>query len=396
MKKVLFNLFIPILLSTLLWISFWFAQTNIPTNMDDYSSGLALYFAGAKPTTMKVLINKYCDAVLNQSFLWKNITWEDYYYSAKDSIFVYILCHNVSPWFDVNFNEKFNSTKEGYFKESSFSWLWIVDYTQRVDYDVCDPNSNLQYCDLTYHIPRVFNMILNDIFSIQQSRVYALTNPDFSESTVEDQIDTYAKDKFNIKFCDSTDWKYPKLCKTMETYIKASAKLIKGLEILNYTNLLKEANSSSNYYTLCKDTFWKYEFNILSCWLFGYGFNVNKMYLNLIYNEFLYYSLFVKYYNYAIINNPSLAPTQKKEDVELDKSYLKNKAYEFNREVNSSQQAISLTIKMLREMDVTFPLHVWFMMYQEDLLNLRDKSLYKIVTPFYTLYGKLRNVQTKD
>jgi len=37
--------------------------------MDDYSSGLALYFAGAKPTTMKVLINKYCDAVLNQSFL---------------------------------------------------------------------------------------------------------------------------------------------------------------------------------------------------------------------------------------------------------------------------------------------------------------------------------------
>jgi|GEM_PF-4747783 len=82
------------------------------------------------------------------------------------------------------------------------------------------------------------------------------------------------------------------------------------------------------------------------------------MYLNLIYNEFLYYSLFVKYYNYAIINNPGLAPTQKKEDVELDKSYLKNKAYEFNREVNSSQQAISLTIKMLREMDVTFPLHV--------------------------------------
>jgi len=48
-------------------------------------------------------------------------------------------------------------------------------------------------------------MILNDIFSIQQSRVYALTNPDFSESTVEDQIDIYAKDKFNIKFCDSTD-----------------------------------------------------------------------------------------------------------------------------------------------------------------------------------------------
>jgi hypothetical protein len=55
-----------------------------------------------------------------------------------------------------------------------------------------------------------------------------------------------------------------------------------------------------------------------------------------------------------------------------------------------------VAMKMLREIDISFPLHVWFMMYQEDLLSLRDKSLYKIVTPFYTLYGKFRNVQTKD
>jgi hypothetical protein len=120
------------------------------------------------------------------------------------------------------------------------------------------------------------------------------------------------------------------------------------------------------------------------------------MYLNLVYNEFLHYALFVKYYNHVILNNPNLAPAKEKKDYTMAVDYLKNNAYEFNREVNASQRAISLGIKMLREIDVTFPLHVGFMMYQEDLLYLRDKSLYKIVTPFYTLYGKLRNVQTKD
>jgi hypothetical protein len=78
----------------------------------------------------------------------------------------------------------------------------------------------------------------------------------------------------------------------------------------------------------------------------------------LVYNEFLYYSLFVKYYNYVILNNPGLATADQKDDYLFALDYLKNKAYEFNREVNASQKAISIGMKMLSEIDVTFPLHV--------------------------------------
>ena len=85
---------------------------------------------------------------------------------------------------------------------------------------------------------------------------------------------------------------------------------------------------------------------------------MNHMYLNLVYNEFLYYALFVKYYNYIILNNPNLAPLEKQEDYQSSVDYLKNNAYEFNREVNASQKAISIGMKMLSEIDVTFPLHV--------------------------------------
>jgi hypothetical protein len=48
-------------------------------------------------------------------------------------------------------------------------------------------------------------MIINDIFSIQQSRVYGLKTPDFDKKSIENQIDEYTFDRFNIKFCDTTD-----------------------------------------------------------------------------------------------------------------------------------------------------------------------------------------------
>lgn len=49
---------------------------------------------------------------------------------------------------------------------------------------------------------------------------------------------------------------------------------------------------------------------------------------------------------------------------------------------------------MLRELHMTFPLHIGFLKYQEDLLGLR-KELAKSMTPLYTLYDKLRNAQDK-
>jgi len=52
-------------------------------------------------------------------------------------------------------------------------------------------------------------------------------------------------------------------------------------------------------------------------------------------------------------------------------------------------------MKSLREMAVTFPIHIGLLIYYEDLYRLR-KELVKMVTPLYTLSEKLRNVQKKD
>lgn len=393
MKKLLSKIIFWII-NLIMWISFWYSLDNLPFDPSIYSEEIAVSLPEKPSQTMKWVIYDYCKSVLNNSVAWLTIAAENSYYSAKDSAFVYLICHNISSDFDFIFesesNAKFTWWSGWYFFKTSFKDLWIINYSNNNDIDYCDPNSSLgsslRYCDLTYHIPRVFDALLNDIFSIQQARIYGLTDPSFKK-TIETQIDQYALDKFAINFCDPTEWKYPKLCKTMKNYVMWSAKLLKWLEILNYNNLNTTGSD-------CKESYKEYGYDVLRCGLFEPWFELKRSYINLVYNEFLYYALFVRYYNNAIRQNNGLAPLEYHKNSELASSYLVNQAYEFNRAVNASQKAISLSMKMLNELNFTFPLHVWFMMYQEDLLNLRDKSLYKIVTPLYTLYWKLRNVQT--
>ena len=60
-----------------------------------------------------------------------------------------------------------------------------------------------------------------------------------------------------------------------------------------------------------------------------------------------------------------------------------------------TDDAVQLSMKMIREMYATFTIHIGLLIYYEDLYRLRQE-LGKVVTPMYTLYDKLRNVQAKD
>lgn len=53
----------------------------------------------------------------------------------------------------------------------------------------------------------------------------------------------------------------------------------------------------------------------------------------------------------------------------------------------------NLTLKQLAEIESTYAFHVGMLAYQEDLLWLRNNYLSKVVTPFYTLFYKVQDVQ---
>ncbi|MDR3169678.1 MAG: hypothetical protein LBU27_08295 [Candidatus Peribacteria bacterium] len=57
------------------------------------------------------------------------------------------------------------------------------------------------------------------------------------------------------------------------------------------------------------------------------------------------------------------------------------------------ETALKSSLHDLQQTAITYPLHIGLVLYQEELLRFRDQYAAKLVTPFYTLYEKLRNVQ---
>ena len=108
----------------------------------------------------------------------------------------------------------------------------------------------------------------------------------------------------------------------------------------------------------------------------------------------MYYRLFMKYYATLLQNNPRFSADRLSSDLAASQRQQAKRVRMVNNEITRGEQAITLTIRMLRELHITFPLHIGFLKYQEDLLGLR-KDLAKSMTPLYTLYDKLRNVQEK-
>ncbi len=50
-------------------------------------------------------------------------------------------------------------------------------------------------------------------------------------------------------------------------------------------------------------------------------------------------------------------------------------------------------LRRFEDFAMTYPLHIWLLLYQERVKEYRDKYLSPIVTIFYSLSEKLQNVQ---
>ena len=68
---------------------------------------------------------------------------------------------------------------------------------------------------------------------------------------------------------------------------------------------------------------------------------------------------------------------------------------QMNNELVWSQNALSISMRMLRDSYTAFPLHIGFLMYQEDLLHI-STPLGALYTPLSQLYYTLQHVQKKE
>lgn len=332
-----------------LWFSFAFAASEadiVHTLYTEYSSD---------PGQVHTLIVNYCDAVLTSKSFIKN----DFVYDAKYSAFVYLLCSNVV-------DASRSKLKDTYFKRKSFKELDFTDYDLD-DRDLCAPQSMNNECDLATNIPKLFNAIMNDYTNIKQSTIYGPFVEYNSEAQLWSVINDYFQSYFGINICNNTNHSYDKTCRMVKSYVKNTRKILSELTVFDAQSI-KDLPACS----------WSND-NIFVCWLNDAGLTMVS-FVNLAYNELFYYRLFMAYYLTMLQKYPGLVSNYSSVYRRFSTQYIRSKS------------AMSLIFRMIRDMYMAYPLHVGFSMYQEDLDGL-GKLIARIVTPIYTLYDKLRNVQ---
>ena len=214
-----------------------------------------------------------------------------------------------------------------------------------------------------------------------------------SQKKLEENINTFTKEKLLIhyvsqqNFCKSKTQGYPKTCKIIQQSMRAFQKAFSRFRLLNVESLLaKDMDSFKEKQAICTKNISAEDYDHMFCEIMGRTDEGLDPFITRIYTELLRYQLFSTYYT-SHLWNKDLAEMS-------DASY-----YEFIRIKDFQKNlmpTINTTLKQLADLQNTYPLHIGMLAYQEELLRLRDKYLSKLVSPFYSVFYKLQNVQIKS
>lgn len=354
-KKIMF-----IILFSLVFI--WFFGYAKELNFEEYLIQLKdnLQLQDNEVST-KDVIQKYCNSVLKNTLKYEDI----YKYKANESAFVYILCTNI----DNSFKESFVTIKE-YFTWTSFQKLGIKQLSSNKKINYCSPVlSNLNNCNIPKQFSKIFKIIINDYINIKQSSMYGITKKIDNSDDIEKLANNFWNKHFFIEICNSKKtWiTYSKSCNIVKSYIQSASAMIKNLKIIDNEKIYKQND------------------NMIYNWIIKESETTFIDLTNLLYNELFFFHLFLDYYNKTL-------PSYENSIVWENKLDTNEQKINFNNEFDWIEKSISMTIRNLRDLYISFPIHIWLVMYYEDVLKLW-KELQWISNPIYNLYDKLRNVQ---
>ena len=275
-------------------------------------------------------------------------------------------------------------------KKKSFLDFWIV-VSETWKLESCHWSGSMNDCNYAYNLPQIFNVIENDFFNIRQARFFGISGLS-EEFSAEEAANAFSLSVFNglsiqewlDKWICSPDTVYYKsTCKTLKNYMVDARNLLTNTKVIDIEKLqeLSETADCENYP----------DENILYCGLLWT--NSEYKFLNVVYNEYFWYRLFLSYYMFYLEKTNILYDEDSK--FKNNKEDNMEKVSLIEDQLSKSKQAITLSFRSLTEMTYSFPTHIGFLMYQEDAKYFLENAS-KLYTPIRTLYDKLRNVQIKE
>ncbi|GHV25683.1 hypothetical protein FACS1894176_04810 [Bacteroidia bacterium] len=329
------------------------------------------------------MINLYCEkALTNQgAFL---LTGGTLRYSSRDSLFVRALCGARNPT-----NRGKEELIKDVFKENFAKKLNLQQFKSSKDLCAAGSGSsenNQSECDISRYSSKIYQALMSDIFKIKRAEVLQVPSTEVFKNK-EDRIASIFDTYFSMNNSNKSAYQklYPKTATMIDNNQKILYKSLQSLSLLDNEGLRKKSQEAG-----------------IGCPIEGTGFEnfacglhlsgdqkkgLNTYFTNFLVNEYLNYRLFTDFY---INRLRSVHPTNQT-DQEKTAHLIELNAIIQQREM--FETALQTSLKDLQEISTTYPLHIGLVLYQEEALKFRDKYAAKLVTPLYTLYEKLRNVQ---
>lgn len=365
---------------------FFFSFDDLISPIND-----VIYTGNIEKTVFKNLVSKFCSTMTNPLNNLNAIPNTDLMYNAKKSMFMYTLCSNT----DLDLSKKFLAT-EWFSTQKTRSYIRITEDKDGKPENILTKSLPNLYSDTEDYIQQLFDSLIGSYVTIYQAGIYGYA-PD-SNKTDEDLINEFSSKYFPYGLDKSTPYiqicgndkayNYNKTCKKFKGYLASARNSLNSSQNMLYTELIHQIYLGKQQSSICSNKNKNYD--MIACGLYTDLGN----FINLVYNELFFYTAFAEYYKFALSiqpnfkNNENANRTQKTaaQQERIDK---------ITANMQYSKDAIKLTTRMLKELQITFPLHIWFLMYAEGI-NTFAAEFTKLLTPIYTLSDIFKNVQIKD
>lgn len=347
-------------------------------------------WVSTKEKNVNYVFQTLCKKIIND---WSIEISHNISYYPTESLFVTIVCNSIL-WDNKEINPLPLSP---FLKRKNFNKIWIICATQqKQNTNITDKECENRSLDNTMDYPFLFNKVIsktqNDRVNLSLARIYGAIDTKNEKYTENDLANHYISTHFQTIWLIPESKNYPQTYKKLAEYIKNARTMQKEAYFIDYNKL--QNNELSNFTGLLQKFFLKKDnWNTLND-----DKRINTINTNILYNELFFYTLFASIYNEYLDrfwdktdNIPKWIQTvniKTKEAIYLQKA--RNK--QFNTKLIYATRE---SIRQLINLESSYPIHIWYLMYQEDLITIRN-NLAKIYLPLHQLHYKLENVQSKN
>jgi len=301
---------------------------------------------------------------------------EQVLYTANESLFLQLLCQQVS-----NPRKAIVDADESYVSLKTWAEIGIYDNWYDPDFPQKCSTSRMQECELETVATTIIQSLFNEYFTFGQAYVYGRPQP--AEENIDETVKNFIKDKLHWLDVGDSASDYPETKKTVKSSIQKANNMVKrDVQILDRDKILEQFGKP-----ICKP---KTKEDIVICGLIWDKLSPWQSFIDLLYNEYFFYRLWIHFYAQQIQINAGLFT----DDIRANDLVGQRieRVGNIQRNVHYTDKALTIATKYLREMYATYPIHIGMITYYEKLYSLRGQ-LIGLVTPLYTLSDKLQNVQ---